>query len=280
MKFVPNFSQGNGKVYNEKFCRAVQKHMQLTAFGTQTTTSSDFDNIDSRCQLLDNNPSLRHLILAMKTRPKAPTPGTNPTPPGSLFLSIDPATRHSDRGSFVVTYTINNATEAEEKIKNLLSYLAHEHGESATYWFSATAIERADHMTWDTENDRPITVEEQDLDDLLDDDMDWVANLEATDISFTSRVEVTLARLSLLSKVSNNPFLGETDSVKTFYAVNDLPTGMDGDNSTNPMLGLLITLALGAWKGLRRGQCDGGRGAPCRSATESTDDDSQYGIAS
>jgi hypothetical protein len=50
-----------------------------------------------------------------------------------LFLSIDPATRHTDRGSFVVTYTIDNVLDAEEKLKNLLSYLVHEHGESATY---------------------------------------------------------------------------------------------------------------------------------------------------
>jgi hypothetical protein len=40
-----------------------------------------------------------------------------------------------------VTYTIDNAEEAEEKLKNLLSYLIHEHGESATYWFSSAAIE-------------------------------------------------------------------------------------------------------------------------------------------
>jgi hypothetical protein len=34
MHFVPNFTRGSGSVYNAKFGRAVQKHMQLTAFGT------------------------------------------------------------------------------------------------------------------------------------------------------------------------------------------------------------------------------------------------------
>jgi hypothetical protein len=67
-----------------------------------------------------------------------------------------------------VTYTIDNAEEAEEKLKNLLSYLVNEHGELATYWFSSTAIERADSMTWDEVNKRPITVDELDLDELLD----------------------------------------------------------------------------------------------------------------
>jgi hypothetical protein len=125
--------------------------------------------------------------------------------------------------------------EAEEKLKNLLSYLIHEHGESATYWFNTNAIKRADHMTWDEENDRPITIEEIDLDTLLDDDLDWVANMDAADISFKSTpVEVTLARPSLLHKVSNNPLLGEADSVQTFHqGVTDVPSNMDGDNSAN-----------------------------------------------
>jgi hypothetical protein len=56
MKFVPNFSRGQGKVYTEKFCRAVQKHMQLTAFNTRTTTCLDFKNIDARCDYLPITP--------------------------------------------------------------------------------------------------------------------------------------------------------------------------------------------------------------------------------
>jgi hypothetical protein len=272
MLYVPNFSHGNGKGYNEKFGRAVQKHMQLTAFGTRTSVSPDFDNIDSRCQLLAKNPSLRQLVLAMQTRPHVipdgatmepplttggtPPVGTTtpptppPTPPtGPLFLSIDPATRHTDRSSFVVTYTIGNATEAEEKLKNLPSYLIHEHGESATYWFRSGAIERADSMTWDDINDRPITAEEMELDDLLDEDMDWVANLETADITFCPQVEITLARPSLLNKVSNNPFLGECDSVKTFYAVNNLPTNKDGDTGNNRTAEIVDNTCAGGLEG-------------------------------
>jgi hypothetical protein len=135
----------------------------------------------------------------------------------------------------VVTYTIDNAVEAEEKLKNLLSYLAHDHGDSATYWFSPAAIDRADHMKWDDKNDRPITIEELDLDELLQDELDWVANMNAVDILFKpAMVELTLARPSLLHKVSNNPLLGETDSVQTFHhRVTNLPTHIDGDNSAN-----------------------------------------------
>jgi hypothetical protein len=46
-----------------------------------------------------------------------------------------------------------------------------------------------------------------------------------------SKVELTLTHPSLLHKVSNNPFLGETDSIQT--GVSDLLTHMDGDDSAN-----------------------------------------------
>jgi hypothetical protein len=46
-------------------------------------------------------------------------------------------------------------------------------------------------------------------------------------------VKKDLARPSLTAKVSNNPFLGETNSVRTFYDVTDLPVHEDGDNSDN-----------------------------------------------
>jgi hypothetical protein len=108
--------------------------------------------------------------------------------------------------------------------------------ESATHWFSPTAIDRADHMKWDDTTDRPITIEELDLDDLLEDNLDLVANMDAADISFKPvTVEISLARPSLLHRVSNKPLLGENDSVQTFHQprVTNLPIHMDGDNSAN-----------------------------------------------
>ena len=124
----------------------------------------------------------------MRTRPTPPPmDGSQPKVTTPVFLSINPATQHSDHGSFVATYAINNAIKAEEKLRNLLSYLIHEHGDSATYWFNPVALERTDNMAWDDENERLITIEEMDLDDLLDDDLDWVANLDAADITYWRR---------------------------------------------------------------------------------------------
>ena len=90
-------------------------------------------------------------------------------------------------------------------------------------------------MKWDKANDRPVTVEEMDLDELLEDDLDWVDNLGSADISFHSKIEVTLDRPSILYRTSNNPLLGDADSVKTFNipAVNLLPDASVGDDSNH-----------------------------------------------
>jgi hypothetical protein len=137
----------------------------------------------------------------------------------------------------VVTYKFDNAEEAEEKLKHLLSYFIHDYGNSSTLWFLPTAIERADGMKWDEVNNRPISAFEEELDGILDDDdLDWVANLEEADKTLkATKVEVSLKRPSLLSKVSNNPLNGETDSVVTFHqpGVNHLPSNVDGDNSAS-----------------------------------------------
>ena len=73
------------------------------------------------------------------------------------------------------------------------------------------------------------------MDELLDEDLDWVANMEEADRTFKpTQVEVVLQRPSLLHKVSNNPFLGKADSVQTFHqGVNHLPSVADGDDSAN-----------------------------------------------
>jgi hypothetical protein len=82
----------------------------------------------------------------------------------------------------LVTYKVDNAVEAEEKLKHLLSYFIHDYGDSSTLWFLPTAIERADGMKWDAINHRPISAFEEELDGILDDDdLDWVANLEDMD---------------------------------------------------------------------------------------------------
>ena len=54
-----------------------------------------------------------------------------------------------------------------------------------------------------------------------------------TETSFQPKVEVTLDHPSILRRISNNPLLGDADSVKTFNpnAVHPLPGASIGDDS-------------------------------------------------
>lgn len=138
----------------------------------------------------------------MKTHPKVVTP-----------IIIDPVMRHNAHRSFVATSwptpaaMIDNAVKAEE----ILSTTSSIYEESTTYWFSAPAMinKHADHMIWDdATNDRLITAEETDLNDLLYDNLDWTAKLDAVDISFKPKVKLPSAgHLSFRKQVSNNLLL-------------------------------------------------------------------------
>jgi hypothetical protein len=255
MKFIPQYERGYGRVYDEKFQRAVQKHMQLTAFGIRSFTTDDFEHLDSRNESLPDSPSLRTLLLNLKTRPASstttqpppaattptPSPTTTSTPtPQPLFLAIDPATKHADLGSYVVTYMIANASDAEERLRHLLPYLSKDHGDETCYWFSAMAIECTKEVKWDEVNQWPISIEEMDLDALLDDDdVDWINGMDAAQISFAPAVAEELALPSRAHHVSNNPLAGDTDSVVTFYQASDLPaTDGDSGNHCNAEVGM------------------------------------------
>jgi hypothetical protein len=59
MKFIPNFSWGNGSVYNAKFGRAVQKHMQLMAFGTRHMVSLNSTTLMAAAPFFQETPHFK-----------------------------------------------------------------------------------------------------------------------------------------------------------------------------------------------------------------------------
>jgi hypothetical protein len=260
MRFIPQFKRGQGETYNSKHEQSVQKHMKITAFGVKTSTTIDLRNIDSPCDLLPGSPTGRQLILGLKLRPPSTTtpPTANPpntTPPASasrssrrsrppgrpkktstgplpVFLSIDRSQRRGERGTYVVTYTQSNAVEAEEKLRYLLTYLEHEHGDSSvSHWFTQDACDRAEDVLWDKATNRPISKEEIALDDLLNDDIDWIDDLDAQ--FENAKVTIDIPRPNRFNKVQSNPLEGDAESIQTFYKTSDLPDD-DGDNGDAP----------------------------------------------
>jgi hypothetical protein len=150
-------------------------------------------------------------------------------------LSIDRSERRGERGTYVVSYTQSNAVEAEEKLRYLLTYLEHAHGITAvSLWFTQDACDRAEDVIWDEDTDRPISKDELELDSLLDDDVDWIDDLDDTRLQFeNAKVPIEIERPKHFQQIQSNPLEGDAESITTFYKTSDLPA-LDGDNGDAP----------------------------------------------
>ena len=135
------------------------------------------------------------------------------------------------------TFTQSNAVEAEEKLRYLLTYLEHQYNSShVSHWFTQDACERAEEVIWDDETNRPISRAEMDLDELLEEDIDWLDDLDEAKLHFEA-AKITVDRPKRFQKVQSNPLEGDAESLQTFYQGSDLPE-TDGENGvTSPTTG-------------------------------------------
>jgi hypothetical protein len=105
-----------------------------------------------------------------------------------------------------------------------------------SHWFTQDACERAEEVIWDDATNRPISRAELELDDLLDEDIDWLDDLDDAKLHFEA-AKITVERPKRFQKVQSNPLEGDEDSLKTFYQGSDLPE-MDGEKgATSPTIG-------------------------------------------
>ena len=238
MRFIPQFRRGQGETYNRKHEKSVQKHMKITTFGVKLAKTVDLRDIDSPCDLLDGSPTGRQLIMGLTLDSSDTTNETDdPRTPLPVFLSIDRSQRKGERGTYVFTFTQSNAVEAEEKLRYLLTYLEHQYNSShVSHWFTQDACERAEEVIWDDETNRPISRAEMDLDELLDEDIDWLDDLDDAKLHFEAAT-ITVDRPKRFQKVQSNPLEGDAESLQTFYQGSDLPE-TDGENgATSPTTG-------------------------------------------
>jgi hypothetical protein len=149
--------------------------------------------------------TIRSLILRIKAR--------NTELP--LFLALNSATKPQEKVGFVITYCKAYEKEAVEKIANISSYFKHHYGDKSLERFTPEACDAADLTKWDEENDRPITLAEQDLEDVMDEEIEWFENLG--DVTFgTQPTEVILERPKP-PKPSSRPTSADDDTLGTFY---------------------------------------------------------------
>jgi hypothetical protein len=212
MRFIPQFRRGQGETYNSKHKKAVQKHMKITSFGIKSAKTVDLRDIDSPCDLIEGAPTRRQLIMGLMLDSKGTTNDNDGTrKPLPVFLSIDRSQCKGERGVYVFTFTQSNAVEAEEKLRYLLTYLEHQYNSSAvSHWFTQDACERAEEVHWDDETNRPISRAELDLDELLEEDIDWLDDLDDAKLHFDA-AKITIERPKRFQKVQSNPLEGDDD---------------------------------------------------------------------
>jgi hypothetical protein len=198
---------GANSIFLTKYQEATLKHMKLTHFGTGNFTSFAFTSPDKACNLLEDKATIRKLILRITAR------GTSPPQP--LFLALNPATKPQEKGGYVVTYSKAHETEAVEKIANIAAFFRHHYGDVSLERFTTDACDQADLTKWDAVNDRPITVEEQALEEVMDEDIEWLENLD--DVTFGNKMEVEVILERPQRPVNPHPSSADTDTVGTFF---------------------------------------------------------------
>ena len=201
LPYSPNF------IFRQKYQEATMKHMKLTHFGTDTFTVFAFPSPDKKCGFLKDTPTIRSLLFSVKARDS----------PNGLFLSVEIAAKPMEQGGFVISYLKRHETEAVEKLSNLLAFFMHRFGENSLEHFTQEAVNQAEQTIWDKEHDRPITMEEQYLEEIADKDIEWVENL--ADIKFT--MDLAMEVVLDWPKIANVPQLvlpenTDADTVKTF----------------------------------------------------------------
>jgi hypothetical protein len=117
----------------------------------------------------------------------------------------------------VITYSKAHEAEAVEKIANLAAFFRHRYGAESLERFSPEACEQADMTKWDAENDRPITVDEQALEEVMGEDIDWIENLD--DVTFGNKmdIEVVIERPTNPIRAPPRPENADADTVGTFF---------------------------------------------------------------
>ena len=222
-KLIPPLPYGHNGIFQGKYQEATLKHMKLAHFGMASITTFAFTGLDKKTNFLDDKPTIRDLILGIKAQ------GTNK----DLYIAINPATKTHEKGGYVITYLRKFETEAVEKITNLAAYLKHLYGEKVYERFTQEAIDQAEQTIWDTAEDRPITVEEQFLDDIVGEDIDWVENLN--DVHFARSTETTIIIERPKRKVTfqpKYPATADADSIATFHPGQKIsPTTDDNSNA-------------------------------------------------
>jgi hypothetical protein len=185
--------------------------MKLMHYGTGHFRTFAFASPDKPCNFMEGDKAIiRSMTLQIKARDTEQP----------LFLALNPATKPQEKGGFVVTYCKVFEMEAIEKLANIAALFQNLYSDESSERFTPEACEQADLTKWDAENDLPITLEEQDLEDVMDEEIEWIENLNTVTFGHKIKTEVILERPKRSHKTTRSTFhptSADDDTLGTFF---------------------------------------------------------------
>jgi hypothetical protein len=182
--------------------------MKLTHFGMDTHTVFTFSNPDKKCSFLKDSQMIWVLLFSIKAHGST----------SGLILLVEIASKPMKQGGYIILYLKQHESEAVEKLSNLSAFFLHHFGSESLEHFSQDAVNQAEQMIWDKEMDRPISLEEQYLEDIAGEDLAWVKNLD--DVKFTTDAVAAVVLDCPQQLQVPQPVLlenADANTVKTFF---------------------------------------------------------------
>ena len=138
----------------------------------------------------------------------------------------------------MISYLKRHESEAVEKLSHLSAFFLHRFGENSLKHFTQEAVNQVEQTLWDKEMDHPISMEEQYLEAIADEDIEWIENLADVKFMTDSPAAVVLERPKIAQVLQ--PVLPENadaDTVKTFFPKQAVaqaqPMDHDSEDSAN-----------------------------------------------
>jgi len=165
-KVIRAYRKNETLSYMMNYKEVVEKHKFYAQTQTKWTDgTSAFTDIDKPIDLLDGKPLICKLLMSMKDSKGKP-----------LFLSVELCQFGCFRGQYRATYVkgksedaANRKAQAEGTWQFIAKYFQKEFGESSLMHFTQEAIEEADTMGWDEELGCPISIDDLELKEALND---------------------------------------------------------------------------------------------------------------
>lgn len=85
-----------------------------------------------------------------------------------LFLTVNPASKPLEQGSYVISFLKCHESEAMEKLSNLSAFFMHCFGIDSLKHFTQDTVNQAKQTLWNVEHDCPVMIGEQYLKEIED----------------------------------------------------------------------------------------------------------------